>query len=46
MSRVSGKYSQNMNHLSDEQILNHIIIVLQKFFGKDYNIVEPIQVIR
>ena len=46
MTRVSGKYSQNMNKLSDQQVLDHIIEVLRKFFGKEFNVVEPIQVIR
>ena len=46
MSRVSGKYSQNMNKLSDEQIFNHIVEVFEKFFGKDYNVVKPTAVIR
>ena len=46
MTRVSGKYSQNMNKLSDEQVSDHIIKVLRKFLGKKFNVVEPIQVIR
>ena len=46
MSWVSGKYSEDMNKLSDQQVLDHIIKVLRKFLGKDYNIVEPFQVIR
>ena len=46
MSRVSEKYSQDMNKLSDQQVLDHIVEVFQKFFGKDYDIVEPIEIIR
>ena len=46
MTEVAGKYSQDMSKLSNQQVLNHIIEVLQKMLGKDYNIVEPIQIIR
>ena len=46
MSRVSGKYSQDMNKLSDQQVLKHIVEVLHKFLGKDHNVLEPTQIIR
>ena len=46
MSRVSGKYSEDMNKLSDQQVYNHVVEVLQKFFEKDYNVVKPTAVIR
>ena len=46
MSRVSGKYSEDMNKLSDQQVYNHIVEVLQKFFGKDYKVIKPTAMIR
>ena len=46
MSRVSGKYSEDMNKLSDQQVYDHIVEVLKKFFGKYYNAGKPTAVIR
>ena len=46
MSRVPAKYSQDMDKLSDQQVFKHISEVIRKFFGRDYDIVKPTEMIR
>ena len=43
---MSGKYSQDIDKLSDQQVLDHVTEALQKFFGKDYDVVKPTEIIR
>ncbi|XP_051157870.1 uncharacterized protein LOC127279516 [Leptopilina boulardi] len=43
---VSGKYSRDMEKLTDEQVKNHVVEVLQRFFGKTHNMTEPTEMMR
>ncbi|XP_051157743.1 spermine oxidase-like [Leptopilina boulardi] len=43
---VAGKYSRDMEKLTDEQVKNHVVEVLQKFFGKTHNMTEPTEMMR
>ncbi|XP_051157740.1 spermine oxidase-like [Leptopilina boulardi] len=43
---LAGNYTREMEKLSDEEILNHCIEVLQRFLGKTYNITTPSGMIR
>ncbi|XP_051157744.1 spermine oxidase-like [Leptopilina boulardi] len=43
---VTGKHSRDVEKLTDEQVKNHCIEVLQRFFGKTYNVTKPTGMMR
>ncbi|XP_051157742.1 spermine oxidase-like [Leptopilina boulardi] len=43
---VSGKHSRDMEKLTDEQVKNQVVEVLQRFFGKTHNMTEPTEMMR
>ncbi|XP_043470349.1 spermine oxidase-like isoform X2 [Leptopilina heterotoma] len=43
---VSGKYSREMEKLTEEQVKNHCIEVIERFLGKTYNVTKPTEIIR
>ncbi|XP_033231693.1 spermine oxidase-like [Belonocnema kinseyi] len=43
---ISGKYSREMEKLSEQQVFNHSVEVLQRFIGKSYNLTMPTGMLR
>ncbi|XP_051172008.1 spermine oxidase-like [Leptopilina boulardi] len=43
---VTGKYSRDMEKLTDEEVKTHCLEILQKFLGKTYNVTCPTSIIK